>query len=295
MTMDQVRGRFDFIAKIEGRNIDFAPHKGLQSFRVLGARVHAVDAIATELVLQRFLRERQPRQVATANVDFLRLAAVNPSFQELLNTADLVVADGRPLVWLARYLGLKSCGRVTGPDIIDMCSRASARNGYKIFLLGGEEGAAEAAKRSLEERFPGVHVCGVFSPKAAPYPFPAGLDLEIEMRIREIAPDILFVGFGCPKQELWIREKGPSLGIPVSVGVGGSFNFLSGAVARAPRLLQGLGLEWAYRLYREPGRLWRRYLRDDLPFVLNIVMREIGARLGILRHPVMAAEDWKPS
>jgi N-acetylglucosaminyldiphosphoundecaprenol N-acetyl-beta-D-mannosaminyltransferase len=263
----------------------------LPRFRVFGTPIHAVDLPATEGILRAFLDTRVPRQVATVNVDFLRIAAASPSFNHVLDETDLVVADGRPLVWLARYLGLKACGRVTGIDIIEACARLSQQHGYRIFLLGGADGVAEEAKRRLETSVPGVTICGTYSPPPSDYPFPDQVEEVICQRVREAAPDILFVAFGCPKQEFWIRDHCKSLNVPLAVGIGGSFNFLCGTVKRAPGLVQSLGLEWVYRLYREPRRLWRRYLLGDLPFAARLIAAELVCRLGLRRKAVLRIED----
>ena len=259
-------------------------------FRVLDTYVHALDRATLAATLERYLAERQPRQLVTVNVDFLRLASASASFNSLINGADLVMPDGKPLVWLARRLGLSACERITGPDVIEACARLSAERGHRLFLLGGEADVAEAARHGLEKRFPGVVVSGAFSPPVAAYPFPAELDAEIEERIREAAPDVLFVAFGCPKQETWIKDHQAALGVPVAVGVGGSFSFFAGLIPRAPVALQSLGLEWTYRLYREPRRLWRRYLRDDLPFVFRLAALAAGRKLGLVRRPVFEAQ-----
>ena len=259
-------------------------------FRVLDTLVHAVDGRTRTSLLQRWLQDERPRQMVTVNVDFLRHANALPSFKQLINDADLAVPDGKPLVLAARYLGLSSCERVTGPDVIEACARLSAEHGYRIFLLGGAHGVAEAAQRALEHAYPGVQICGAYAPPPADYPFPADLDAAISERVRAARPHVLFVGFGCPKQDLWIRDHLESLAVPLSVGIGGSFSFISGSVPRAPLPLQRLGLEWTYRLYQEPRRLWRRYLRDDLPFVLRIAAIEVGRRLRLARHPALEVE-----
>jgi N-acetylglucosaminyldiphosphoundecaprenol N-acetyl-beta-D-mannosaminyltransferase len=156
-----------------------------------------------------------------------------------------------------------------------------------MFLLGGEAGAAEQAKECLESSFPGAVICGAYSPPPSDYPFPEEIQSDIRERILEAKPHILFVAFGCPKQDVWIREHTESLGVIISVGIGGSFNFITGRVPRAPRLLQQCGLEWAFRLFREPRRLWRRYLRHDLPFVFKLLFLELVRRLHLTRRPVL--------
>jgi N-acetylglucosaminyldiphosphoundecaprenol N-acetyl-beta-D-mannosaminyltransferase len=255
----------------------------LSRFGILGTYIHGANRRIARRVLHAFVQEGEPRQLVTVNVDFLRIAETMPRLKDVINTADLAVPDGTPLVWMARYLGLKDCERVTGPDLIEAAAALSVDQGIKLFFLGGSPGAAEGARRVIEERFPGVHICGLMSPPEASYPFPQDLDDAICESIRQAQPDVLFVGFGCPKQDLWIRDHLQELRVPVSVGIGGSFNFLSGHVSRAPAKLQHLGLEWVYRLWQEPRRLWRRYLVHDLPFVARLAMTELAARVGLGR------------
>jgi N-acetylglucosaminyldiphosphoundecaprenol N-acetyl-beta-D-mannosaminyltransferase len=248
--------------------------------------LHAVDRSTAASILAGYLQDETPRQIATVNVDFLRQAHVSDAFRHVINSADLTVADGKPLVWIARYLGLKSCERITGPDIIDLCAGLSVEQGCRIFLLGGETGAAHQAAERLRQTYPGINVCGAYSPPPAAYPFPEETNFAIAAQLREARPDILLVGFGAPKQELWISENIAASGARIAVGVGGTFNFINGRVARAPQLLQSAGLEWCFRLYREPRRLWKRYIRDDLPFFLRLVALEAVSKAGLRRPSV---------
>jgi N-acetylglucosaminyldiphosphoundecaprenol N-acetyl-beta-D-mannosaminyltransferase len=265
-------------------------NQDLPKFRVLNTFVHALDHPTVETQLRDFLSQDASRHVVTANIDFLRLAHTSPSFTQLLNEADLVVPDGKPIEWIGRYLGFEQCQRMTGPEIIDICARLSVEHGARIFLLGGQEGVAEKARRILEARFPGVNICGAYSPPECDYPFEPAIDGEIERRLLEAAPQIVFVGFGCPKQELWIRDHRDLIDARIYVGIGGSFNFISGHVRRAPRSMQRLGLEWIYRLCMEPRKLWRRYLQRDLPFALWLVAHEAGRKVGIQPDSVFRRE-----
>jgi N-acetylglucosaminyldiphosphoundecaprenol N-acetyl-beta-D-mannosaminyltransferase len=269
-----------------------SPTKGAPAprIRVFDTWVHAVNKDTAAQRLEAFLAEGRPRQVVTVNLDFLRIAKSLPQFNQVINGADLAVPDGAPLVWIARYLGLETSERVTGPDLIEACARLSAEHGYRMFLLGAAPGVADQAARVLEERFPGAQVCGTYSPPEHPYPFPPEVDDEIVSRVTAARPDALFVAFGCPKQDLWIHAHRETLGVPVSIGVGGSFSFLNGAVARAPESLQRWGLEWAHRLYSEPNRLWRRYLLQDLPFAGRLLLAESARRMRLTRKDTLELE-----
>lgn len=263
------------------------PALGIPRFSVMGTYAHAIGRQETRQVLSRYLEEGHPRHIVTLNVDFLHQADASPSFKQLLNTADLTVLDGKPLVWAAKYLGFSQSERVTGPDLIDTCAELSAREGHRIFFLGGSDGVAAQAKELIERRHPGVQICGVYAPPRADYPLPREINEEILGRIRDAKPDILFVAFGCPKQELWIRDHAESLGITIAAGIGGSFNFITGLTPRAPGLMQDFGLEWLYRLCVEPKRLWRRYLCADLPLVFKLAVLQLAGQVRSLRRPVI--------
>jgi N-acetylglucosaminyldiphosphoundecaprenol N-acetyl-beta-D-mannosaminyltransferase len=258
----------------------------LARVRIAGVAVQPLTKAAVASTLSRYLEHGRPHQIVTANLDFLQRVARSAAFDEVVNGADLVVMDGKPLVWLAARLGIR-CDRITGSDLISAFCRLSAERGYRLFLLGGAPGVAEEAGRRLTDAFLGVQVCGTFSPPLSDYPFPDDVENVINERIRAAKPDILLVAFGSPKQELWIHDHLQSLGVPVSVGVGACLDFLAGRVRRAPRLFQQSGLEWLYRLWQEPRRMWRRYLLDDLPFLLRIVTMHVLAELRFTRRPIL--------
>jgi N-acetylglucosaminyldiphosphoundecaprenol N-acetyl-beta-D-mannosaminyltransferase len=261
----------------------------LPRFRVFDTFVHAVSRSEVWYLLARFLEDGRPHQIVTVNLDFLRIARAHPAFNDVINASDLSVADGRPLAWMAGYLGLR-CDRITGPDLIEQLARLSTERGYKIYLLGGASGIPEQAAAALEKSYPGIQICGSYSPPLSDYPLPPEVDTEIVRRIEAARPDILLVGLGCPKQDLWISDHMDRLGVGVSIGVGGSFNFLSGHIGRAPSWLQRWGLEWVYRLYKEPRRLWRRYLLGDVPFALRLLFSEAARRLRLAGRSALSRE-----
>jgi N-acetylglucosaminyldiphosphoundecaprenol N-acetyl-beta-D-mannosaminyltransferase len=219
-------------------------------------------------------------------MDFLRLARADLEFREAINGADLVVPDGVPVLWAARLLGEPLLERVTGVDIVEQGAALAATHGYGIFLLGAEEGVAAEAATALSRRFPGLRVAGTYSPPFGP--FSPEEDARMVEMVRAAGPDMLFVAFGAPRQDTWIRRHLDELNVPVCVGIGGTFNFLTGRVPRAPRWMQGAGLEWAYRLRQEPRRLWRRYLLGDLPLFLRILGARMLPAAGLRRRLLQA-------
>jgi N-acetylglucosaminyldiphosphoundecaprenol N-acetyl-beta-D-mannosaminyltransferase len=196
-------------------------------------------------------------------------------FREIYRKAFLVVPDGVSLLWAAKFLQTPLLGRVNGTDLFERLCAIAADKGLKVFLLGGRPGAAEKAKETLQARYPSLDIVGTYCP---PYGFesnPAELD-AIDSKIKAAAPHILFVGLGAPKQEYWIYDHYQKLGVPISVGIGVSFELVAGMVKRAPVWMQKKGLEWLFRLIVEPGRLWQRYVMGNPQFIWLVLMQRLG-------------------
>jgi N-acetylglucosaminyldiphosphoundecaprenol N-acetyl-beta-D-mannosaminyltransferase len=212
----------------------------------------------------------------TVNLDFLAIARRNTRFLDTLNRADLAVADGMPLVWASQLQGRPLPERVTGVDLVDASCQVAEETGHGVFLLGAGPGVAEAAARTLQERYPGLRIAGVYTPPFGP--LTPEEDARIVEMIRAAAPGILFVALGAPRQDQWIRAHRHLLGVPVAMGVGCVFDLLAGVVDRAPTWMQRTGLEWAFRLGQEPGRLWRRYIVNDIPTFGRLVVASLLAK-----------------
>jgi exopolysaccharide biosynthesis WecB/TagA/CpsF family protein len=193
-----------------------------------------------------------------------------------------------PVVWLSRLFrrqdqtGLPE--RVAGSDSLFELAKHSSVTGIRIFLLGGVDGAADGTRAVLEQRYPGCVICGTYCPPCAYFNTDAE-QAHIRNVVRAANPDILLVAFGAPKQEKWIFRNKALLGVPVLMGVGGSFEMASGIVSRAPKLIQKLGMEWAFRMMQDPGRLWRRYIGNDLPFLFRLLIRTIAERDVVAINP----------
>jgi N-acetylglucosaminyldiphosphoundecaprenol N-acetyl-beta-D-mannosaminyltransferase len=220
----------------------------------------AVDNLTMEEVLDTVevsIAEGGFHQIATANVDFLMKSIHDEELYETLASCDLVLPDGAPLVWASRLLGSGLKERVAGADLVPQLARLSAERGYRIFLLGSEEESSAGTAAWMEKNHPGVCIAGRYSPK---YQTLEEMDHEeILSRIEAAQPDILLVAFGNPKQEKWLAMHRNRLNVPVCIGVGGSFDFLSGRISRAPLWMQQCGMEWLYRMIQEPSRLAKRY------------------------------------
>ena len=231
---------------------------------ILGVPFHDITMDETIARLATITERRTPLYWATANLDFAFQASKDVELQRILVEADLVLCDGTPLVWASRALGAPLRERVAGSDLVPRIAHEAAARGWKIFLLGGGEEALPVALSKLRERYPKLQVDG-YSP-----PYAKLLEMDFETISNKLAiaqPDVLLVAFGCPKQEKWIYMHYSRLGVPLSVGVGATVDFLAGKFRRAPRWMQVVGAEWIFRLSQEPRRLFNRYLFDLLFFV----------------------------
>jgi N-acetylglucosaminyldiphosphoundecaprenol N-acetyl-beta-D-mannosaminyltransferase len=206
-----------------------------------------------------------PRLVCTANLDHLATAECDQEFRSIYREADFVVADGMPLVWLSCLTHCRLKERVAGSDLFWELGRASEATGLRLFLLGGKPGSAAMAALMLTNQYPGAQVVGTYCPPYGTLDDKAEL-VRIKDAVSSAAPDVLLVGFGSPRQEKWIAAYKDMLAVPVSIGVGGSFDMAAGIVQRAPRWMRSVGLEWVFRLGQEPRRLFSRYFGRDLPF-----------------------------
>lgn len=225
----------------------------------------AVDGAAARKRIEELVASGQPNQVATANLRFLTLANRDEQFRQLVNSASLVVADGMPVIWASRIAGSPLPARVTGVTLLEMCCELAVAGGHSMFLLGAKPGVADEAARRLRQKYPGLNISGArdgyFKPEETS---------RVVERISQLRPQFLFVAMGCPKQDYWIAENLAALGVPVCIGVGGTFEIITGNLKRAPGWMQRWGLEWLYRMQQEPRRLWRRYLLEDLPTGVKI-------------------------
>ena len=224
----------------------------VKSIRVLGVRVDAVDTEETLERIEELLRSGGHHLVATVNPEFVMRARRDPDFHRVLETAGLCLPDGWGVTWAARRQGQPLPERVTGVDLIPALAARAADRGWRLFFLGAGPGVAEVAAEQLRMRFPSLIVAGCHSGEAGP------LGDEVSLgKIAEARPDIVLVAYGAPLQELWIVRNLERLQAGVGIGVEEAFDYLSGKVTRAPAWMRRLGLEWLYRLARQPWRVRR--------------------------------------
>ena len=237
------------------------------------------DNITTQQTLARItgmVDSRRPHFLATANVDFTVQAMHDLELRRILSDAHLVLCDGQPLVWASKILGNALPERVAGSDLAPLLLSLAEQRGWRVFFLGGEESVAAKAVENVRAKHPHLKIVGVLSP-----PFKPLLEMDhdaICRTVREANADLLFVSFGCPKQEKWISMNYRNLGVPVSIGVGATIDFLAGTMKRAPKWMQRSGLEWTWRLAQEPRRLFKRYFTDLFVFGGGIVRQIFGLK-----------------
>ncbi|MDB6134777.1 MAG: hypothetical protein JWM59_3020 [Verrucomicrobiales bacterium] len=239
-------------------------------------------------LIEEMIASSRPHMLATANVDFLAQVQVDASLREILLNTDLVVCDGTPLVWLSRWLGDPLPERVAGSDMVPLLFNLASEKGYRVYFLGGREEVMQLGLKNIRRRWPELKIAGAWSP---PFSSLEKMDHEgILRRLHEAAPDILLVSFGCPKQEKWIAMNLHKAGIPVSVGVGASIDFIAGTYKRAPMWMRKVGLEWFFRILQEPKRLAGRYWRDICivgPGILRQLWQMRGRGFFQRRHVVI--------
>jgi N-acetylglucosaminyldiphosphoundecaprenol N-acetyl-beta-D-mannosaminyltransferase len=242
---------------------------------VMGLPINNLTANEAVDTLERLILSGGTHQVCTVNLDIWLNALADAHLHRIVAGSSMVFPDGMPLVWASGLLGCPLAERVTGVDLVPRLAELSARKGYKMFLLGAKPGVAERASRLLERNYPGVQIVGTFAPAEENL---IRMDhTEILRQIHAVSPDILLVAFGNPKQEKWIWMHRKRLGVPLSMGVGGSFDILVGDMRRAPRWIQRCGLEWAMRFLQEPVRLGPRYLRDFAGLARRLPMALLAA------------------
>lgn len=238
----------------------------MRSVEILGVRVD--DATYADLLARvgEYVEEGGPRHIITVNPEMLVAAHDDPTLARMLNSGDLNVADGVGVLLASRLLGTPLQQRVTGSDGIYQLARLCAERGYRMFLLGAGPGVAERTARELQAAYRDLRVVGTYAGSPRPD------DLEtVTSRVQAAAPDLLLVAFGVPAEERWIATHRHRLGVPVMMGVGGTFDFVAGVTQRAPTWMRAAGLEWSYRLMREPWR-WRRQLA--LPRFVALVVAQ---------------------
>lgn len=238
---------------------------------VLGIHVSVTDMDDTVETFARWIAWGERHLVCVSDMNSVLHARADEHLTEVYNNSGLTVADGMPLVWAGKRAGFDRMARVCGPDLLERVMAEAAERGWSQYFYGGADGVAEQLRENFVGRHPGLQVAGAYSP---PYrALTEAEDAEIVDRLNEAKPDIIWVGLGAPKQERWMAEHRDRLDAAILIGVGAAFDFHTGRLDRAPGWMQRSGLEWSYRLYKEPRRLWRRYVLGIPRFGVGILRR----------------------
>jgi N-acetylglucosaminyldiphosphoundecaprenol N-acetyl-beta-D-mannosaminyltransferase len=257
-----------------GRILSHPVREARQRVDLGGVLIDRVDLSSAIDRVRGFLRSGKTNQIVTVNLDFVAISRRDEGFRETINAAEMAVADGMPLVWVSHLADEPVPERLTGVELVDECCRVAVETDTSVFLLGAGPGVADMAANKLRERFPGLRIAGVYAPPFGP--LSREENEHILQLIQTARPDFLFVALGAPQQDVWIMNNRERLDVPVCMGIGCVLDLLAGVVSRAPTWMQESGLEWLFRLAQEPGRLWRRYIVDDMPVLVWLVRQALG-------------------
>jgi N-acetylglucosaminyldiphosphoundecaprenol N-acetyl-beta-D-mannosaminyltransferase len=236
---------------------------------VLGVGVSAVNMSMARDEITRWIECRENHYVCVTGVHGVMEAQRDSELMAIHNASGLTVPDGMPMVWAGHRAGADWMDRVYGPDLMLSVLDRAERRGWKSFLYGGKEGVPEVLAARLLQRFPKLQIVGTYSPPFRP--LTSAEEVSVVSRINASAADLVWVGLSTPKQERWMAAHTGRVNAPVLIGVGAAFDFHGGLVPQAPGWMQRHGLEWSYRLMKEPRRLWKRYLRNNPTFIARIV------------------------
>ena len=244
---------------------------------ILTIPVFNKDMAGAISILSRWITNKEGRYVCAADVHSIMRAQSDTAHLDALQNADMVTPDGRPLVWIGKLRGEKKMGRVCGPDLLPELCRVSVEKGWKHYFYGGAEGVAETLAGTLSQKYPGIQIAGWECP-----PFKTLSQKERDDaldKIRGSGAAIVWVGLGCPKQEIWMRNNVEKLDGQLLIGIGAAFDFHTGKIKRAPVWMQNYGLEWFHRLSSEPARLWKRYILLAPQFVAKSLIEALKVKL----------------
>ena len=247
------------------------------NFKLFDTRIDAIQIPQVLQEMEKWIGEKNfGNYICISNMNDIAYGYKDEQIKKATNAASLSVPDGMSLVFLARLKGFDIKERVYGADLMQGFFKMAVQKGYRNYFYGGSEEALKGLTANVKKQFPQLKIAGFYSPPFRP------LDKkekgEIIDKINEVSPDVLWVGLGCPKQQLWMSEHRGRLKVPVMVGVGAAFDFLSGNKKQAPKWMRNNGLEWLFRLVKEPKRLWKRYLIGNTIFVW-LVLKELGKKL----------------
>jgi N-acetylglucosaminyldiphosphoundecaprenol N-acetyl-beta-D-mannosaminyltransferase len=243
---------------------------------VLGVGISPLNIPLAVAAMARAIDQRAKGYICVTGVHGVSEAQTQPALRAILNGAFLTTPDGMPMVWLGRLAGHAEMDRVYGPDLLHQVCRTSAQTGWRHFFYGGAPGVAELLASCLRTHYPHLQVAGTYTPPFRP--LNADEKVELQGQITASRPDIIWVGLSTPKQEAFMADALPWLDTTLMVGVGAAFDLLTGRVRQAPRWIQRCGLEWLFRFFQEPRRLFKRYFKNNPLFIARIFLQKAGLR-----------------
>ena len=243
---------------------------------LLNTYVNNMDIPETVVAIEQMISDGasgKKSYIVPINVDVVMKIENDSELKRVVDNADMVLVDGKPLVWISKLHGIPVKAKVSGSDLVPFLCEVAAEKGYSIYILGGKAGIADQARKILKHKYPQIKIVGTYAP---PFGFEKDeIELEkINSMISSVHPDLLIVCFGCPKQEKWIYENYQKYDAKVSICAGATVDFLAGNVKRAPKWMSEHGLEWFYRFMKEPKRLFRRYLVTNSKFIWLSLLNE---------------------
>lgn len=238
---------------------------------VLGTHISALTPLIAVDEISRWVENRVRSYVCVTGVHGVMESVRDARLRRVHNASGLTVPDGMPMVWAGHRAGAHWMRRVYGPDLMLAVLERAAQHGWSSYLYGAGDGVPELLARRLTALVPGLKIAGGYSPPFRP--LTAAEDVAVVQRINDSGADLVWVGLSTPKQERWMADHRARLAAPALLGVGAAFDFHAGLKPQAPALLQNHGLEWAYRLAKEPRRMWRRYLRNNPAYLARIAVR----------------------
>ena len=243
----------------------------MEKQKLLNTYVNNVDMNETLSAIDNMIESGEKKYVVAINVDVVMKIENDPYLKKITDSADMVLVDGKPLVWISKLHKKPVKAKISGSDLVPLLCAEGASKGYSLFIIGGKDGIAEKAKLKLKQQYPEINIVGTYAP-------PFGFEKDekelgkINNMISEKKPDLLIACFGCPKQEKWIYENYQKYDAKVSICAGATVDFLAGNVNRAPKWMSDHGLEWFYRFLQEPKRMFKRYFVDDVK-ILSLIFK----------------------
>lgn len=238
----------------------------LTKIKLLNTYVNNVTMQEALNAIESLIQEDKKSYIIAVNVDVIMKIESDQYLKKIIDKADMVLVDGKPLIWISQLYKKNIKEKISGSDLVPELCKVATKMGYSIYILGGKEGVAVKAKKNLEKKYKGIKIVGTYAPKV-------GFDENIEeldninKKISEVHPDILIACFGCPKQEKWIYNNIQKYNAKVSICAGATVDFLAGDVKRAPKWMSEYGLEWFFRFLQEPKRMFKRYFIDDIKII----------------------------